>query len=323
MRALQAASAAVVLALSAFVGTAAQAAWPDHPIEMVCATSPGSGAANWCELFAELTGKNLGQPVKVLFKGGGGGNEAAAYVAGRPADGYTWLQRNTSYAGYMNLPTFRPNPDDFVNVINVEKFLYVVAVRTDSKYKTFQDLIADMKARPGKIGVATNKPGSAHHIHMIKLFNAFGVDWNFVPYKGAGGAMKDVLGGHVPAGIGPPGIWLPHVKAGKARFLIWLDDKHSSRPELANIPTPADFGKKYDFIHQVQGMFVMKGTPKPVMERIAAAFKAATETPRYKDYLTKNPHVVPVFSGDADKNTADFTATRTEIKAFLKKAGLI
>jgi tripartite-type tricarboxylate transporter receptor subunit TctC len=323
MRALQAASAAIVLALGAVMGTAAQAAWPDRPIEMVCATSPGSGAANWCELFAELTGKNLGQPVKVLFKGGGGGNEAAAYVAGRPADGYTWLQRNTSYAGYMNLPTFRPNPDDFVNAVNVEKFLYVVAVRADSKYKTFQDLIADMKARPGKVGVATNKPGSAHHIHMIKLFNAFGADWNFVPYKGAGGAMKDVLGGHVPAGIGPPGIWLPHVKAGKARFLIWLDDKHSSRPELASIPIPADFGKKYDFIHQVQGMFVMKGTPKPVMGRIAAAFKAATETPRYKDYLAKNPHVVPVFSGDADKNTADFTATRAEIKAFLKKSGLI
>jgi tripartite-type tricarboxylate transporter receptor subunit TctC len=323
MQYLRVAFAAILLAFGALAVQPAQAAWPEHPIEMVCATSPGSGAAYWCELFAELVGKDLGQPIKVLFKGGGGGNEAAAYVAGRPADGYTWLQRNTSYAGYMNLPTFRPNPDDFQVVVDVEKFLYVVAVRADSKYKTFQDLIDDMKARPGKVSVATNKPGSIHHIHMIKLFNAFGVDWNFVPYQGAGGAMKDVLGGHVPAGIGPPGIWLPHVKAGKARFLIWLDDKHSTRPELANIPTPADFGKSYKFIHQVQGMFVMKGTPKPVMDKIAAGFKAAMATDRYKDYLVKNPHVVPVYNGNSAEATTEFTETRAEIKAFLKKAGLI
>lgn len=323
MRRLRVALAVTLATLGTLAWQPAQAAWPERPIEMVCATSPGSGAANWCELFAELVGKNLGQPIKVLFKGGGGGNEAAAYVASRPADGYTWLQRNTSYAGYMNLPTFRPNPDDFQVVVDVEKFLYVVAVRADSKYNTFQDLIADMKARPGKVSVATNKPGSIHHIHMIKLFKAFDADWNFVPYQGAGGAMKDVLGGHVPAGIGPPGIWLPHVKAGKARFLIWLDDKHSPRPELASIPTPADFGKKYEFIHQVQGMFTMKGTPKPVMDKIAAGFKAAMETDRYKDYLAKNPHVVPVFNGNSADATAQFTRTRAEIKDFLKKAGLI
>jgi tripartite-type tricarboxylate transporter receptor subunit TctC len=91
----------------ALLGSAmsAQAGWPEQPIEMVCATDAGSGAANWCLLMAELVGNDLGQPINVLFKPAGAGNEAATYVAQRPADGYTWLQRNTSYGGYMNLPT--------------------------------------------------------------------------------------------------------------------------------------------------------------------------------------------------------------------------
>lgn len=323
MRTVRAALAVAVLTAVSFASQPARAAWPEHPIELVCATSPGSGAANWCQLFAEMAGKELGQPIKVLFKAGGGGNEAAAYVNSRPADGYTWLQRNTSYGGYMSLPTFKPNPDDFAVAVEVEKFLYVIAVRADSKYKTFEDLIADMKANPGKLAVASNKPGSIHHIHLIKLFNAFGAKWNYVPYKGAGGAMKDALGGHVPAAIGPPGIWLPHVKAGKARFLLLLDDEHSTRPALKDLKIPADFGKKYEFIHQVQGVFLLKKTPKPIMEKIAAAFKAATQTDRYKDYLAKNPHVVPVFNGDSDKATANFTKTRIEIRDFLKESGLI
>lgn len=299
------------------------AEWPTKPIEMVCATSAGSGAANWCQLFAKLAGDALGQPVQVLFKGGGNGNEAAEYVASRPNDGYTWLQRNSSYAGYMNLPSFKPNPEDFVNVVNVEKFLYIIGVPGDSKYKTFEGLIADMKANPGRISVAGNKIGSAHHVHLVKLFKAFGVDWNFVPYKGSGGAMKDTLGGHVPVAIGPPGIWMPHVEAGKARFLLLLNEEHVDRPGLADLKIPGDFGKEYQFRHQIQGMFVTRGTPADVQEKIASAFETAVGTAEYKAYIGKNSHVVPVFSGDTKANTTEFHSLRADIRVFLTEAGLI
>jgi len=314
--------AAVALASVPF-GQAQAQAWPAHPIEFVCATSAGSGAANWCQLFAELTGNALGKPVKVLFKGGGNGNEAAEYVATRPADGYTWLQRNTSYAGYMNLPTFKPDPNDFVNVVNVEKFIYILAVPGNSKYKTFDDLLQDMRAHPGKIGFAGNKIGSAHHIHLIKLFDAFGVDGNMVPYQGAGGAMKDTLGGHVPVGLGPPGIWLPHVKSGKARFLLLLNEEHVDRTGLKGLKIPKDYGKDYKFSHQTQGMFVKRGAPAEVQNKIVAAFKAAVETDKYKDYVKRNPHVIPVFDGDAAANTREFHQLREATGRFLRKSGLI
>lgn len=313
-------SAVAGAAMLGGMATSATAAWPERPIEMVCATGPSSGAAKWCRLFAEMTSKDLGQHVEVLFKGGGGGNTAAAYVAKKPADGYTWLQRNTSYAGYMNMPTFKPDPEMFEVVVEVEKFLYVMGVRSDSKYKTFQDVIDDMKANPGKISVAGNKPGSAHHRHLINLFNAFGVKWNYVPYKGSGKAMKDVLGGHVPIGIIPPGIWTPHVKAGKARSLLLLNEEHTDR-----IPhkIPKDFGKDYKFTHQVQGMFLIKGTPDAVKKRIALAFKNSVNSKTYKDYVKKNVHVVPQFNDNGPEITKRFHEARKETGEFLRKAGLI
>lgn len=304
-------------------GNAAAQDWPSQRIEMACATDAGSGAANWCLLIAELVGKELGQPVEVLFKPGGNGNEAAEYVASKPADGYAWLQRNTSYAGYMNLPTFRPDPEDFIDLVDVEKFLYVIAVPGNSKYQTFQELIDDMKANPGRISVASNKIGSIHHIHLIKLFEAFEVDWNFVPYEGAGGAMKDTLGGHVPVAIGPPGIWMPHVEAGNARFLLLLNEEKTDAQGLEGLPIPADFGKEYKFSHQVQGIFVKRGTPEEVQERIRNAFQAAVNAPEYHEYLEKNPHVVLAFSTDTEQNTRDFHEIREQLGEFLKGQGLI
>lgn len=313
--------AAVLVAASVvFTGTNAVAAWPEKPIDMVCATSEKSGAAHWCRLMASAVSKVLGTRVDVLFKGGGGGNSAAAYVASKPADGYAWLHRNTSYAGYMNLPTFKVDPDQFEVVVHMTKFLYVIGVPADSKYQTFQDLIADMKANPGKISVAANKPGSAHHRHLINLFRAYDVKWNYVPYKGSGGAMKDVLGGHVPVGIVPTGIWMPQVKAGKGRSLVLLNE--GPYPGI-DAPTPKDLGQDYEFTHQVQGFFVQKDTPQDVKAKIAAAFERVAQSDEYKGYLKNTVGAIDVFSVDGPRLTKEFHDLRKETGEFLREAGLL
>lgn len=312
------------IALACLIGvqpSTVSAAWPERPIEWVCATGPSSGAAAWCRSMAELTSKELGQHVEVIFEGGGGGNTAAEYVLSKPADGYTWLHRNTSYAGYMNMPTFRPDPTELEVVVEVEKFLYVIGVRSDSKYKKFMDIIEDMKARPGEVSVAGNKPGSAHHRHLINLFNAFDVEWNFIPYKGSGGAMKDVLGGHVETGIIPYGIWAPHVESGDARSLLLLNEEHYDR--IPPLPIPKDLGADYKFTHQVQGIFLKVNTPDEAKRKIQDAFKKAVETATYQKYVETNAHVVPQFNIDDEQMTKDFHEMRVETGTFLKEAGLI
>lgn len=313
-----------VIMVAALIGLKpinANAEWPEQPIEFVCATGPSSSAAVWCRLFAELTSKELGQHVEVLFKGGGGGNTAAEYVVSKPADGYTWLQRNTSYAGYMSMPTFRPDPMEFEVILEIEKFLYVMGVRADSKYKTWLDVIEDMKANPGKVAVAGNKPGSVHHVHMIKLFKAFGIDdFGYVPYAGSGAAMKDVLGGHIPLGIIPYGIWAPHVESGDARSLLLINEEEYDRIPL---PIPKDSGQDYEIAHQVQGLFVKVGTPKDIEEKIQAAWKKAVETDRYKEYIETNAHVIPQFNDNTEVMTENFHQIRKETEQFLKDSGLI
>lgn len=317
----------LALAGAAFLGSAvgvqAQSDWPTKPIEFVCATSAGSGAANWCLLMAEMAGEELGQPIEVLFKPSGAGNEAASYVADRPADGYTWLHRNTSYGGYMNLPTFRPDPMQFEVPVEVEKFLYVIAVNANSPYETWEDLVTAMAEADEPIPVAANKPGSAHHLHIVKLFEAAGVPFTFVPYNGSGGAMRDTLAGAVDVAIGPPGIWIPHVEAGNARFLMLINEEHVDRPGLEGLPIPSDFGLNYEMIHQVQGMFTKAGTPPEVNERIAEALEAVTSSERYEEYVSQQVHVVPQFSGDIEANTARFRGLLESMQSALSEAGLI
>ena len=313
-----------VIMIAALIGLKpgnANAEWPEQPLEFVCATGPSSGAAAWCRLFAELTSKELGQHVEVLFKDGGAGNTAAEYVDSKPADGYTWLQRNTSYAGYMSLPTFRPDPMNFEVVLETEKFLYIMGVRADSKYKTWMELIDDMKANPGKIAVAGNKPGSIHHVHMIKLFRAFGIDnFGYVPYGGSGGAMKDVLGGHIPVGIIPQGIWAPHVESGDARTLLLVNEEHYDRIPA---PIPKDFGVDYEISHQVQGLFLKKGTPEEIVKKVQAAWKKAYDSERYQEYIKNNAHVLPQWNEDVQEMTERFHRIRKETKEFLEEAGLL
>ena len=310
----------LAITFSMAIASPAAAKWPNKPVELVCATSPKSGAAVYCRLIAGIMSKQLGERVVPLFKGGGGGNTAAAYVAKKPTDGYTFLHRNTSYAGYMNMPTFKPDPNMFEVVVHFVKFIFVIGTRADSKYKTFKALIKDMKANPGKISVAANKPGSAHHQHLLNVFKAYNVKWNYVPYKGSGRAMKDVLGGHVPVGIVPTAIWTPHVKSGKARTLLVLNEK---RYPGVDAPTPAELGVNYDIKHQVQGFFLKKGVPEDVKKQIRKAFKNAAESKEYKSWIKKTVGAINVFNTDGPALTKHFHQIRMETGAFLKEHGLI
>jgi tripartite-type tricarboxylate transporter receptor subunit TctC len=302
----------------------AQTSWPERPIEFVCATDAGSGAANWCLLMGELLGAELGVPISVLFRPAGAGNEGATYVDERPADGYTWLQANTSYGGYMNLPTFRPDPMNFEIPVEVEKFLYVIAVNKDSPYNTWEELADGMRANASSpLTVAANKPGSAHHLHLVKLFEAAELPWTYVPYDGAGGAMRDVLGGHVDVAIGPPGIWQPHVESGDAKFLLLINETPVDAPGLSELPLPSDFGLEYNIIHQTQGIFTKAGTPSEINDRIGEAVRAATQTERYAEYLQANTHVVPSVDTDIEANTARFRVLLETMKVTLTDAGLL
>jgi len=314
---------AFALMIFALPDANAKSSYPSHPIEFLCATSPGSTAAQWCQLMAQVLSKPevLGAPVHVSYMAGGSGNQAAVYLQQKPADGYTLLNANASWGGYMNLPTFQPKPGDFEFLLRVEKFVYALATQSDSKYKTFGDVVADAKAHPQTIAVAGNKVGSIHQMQILSLFNAAGVKINYIPYKGSGDAIRDVLGHHLPLGLGSIGQLQPYVKAGKLRPLVVINDKRV--PAFPKVPTVAELGYNFNITYQWQGIFVKRGTPAPVEAKLRAAFAKVVKSPEYAQYLKHSPHVIPAFSTDGAKLQKDFNAELKVYKTFLKKNGVL
>lgn len=303
--------------------TSAAADFPERPLELVCATSPGSGAARWCQIMADGLSQPdvLGQSVKIVFKGGGSGNEAATYGMQRDADGYTLIHSNGSWAGYMNLPTFSYKLSDFEFLAVVEKSLYAVGVRADSPYKTFADVVAAAKASPGQISVGGNKIGSIVHRLVLDLDKAGQMDLVYVPYEGTGDVVKDVLGGHVPLGFGQHGLWRPHVDAGKVRVLLTVNEERL--PSMPDVPTPSELGLDFKIAHQWQGFFLKKGVPAEVRKTLGAALEKVIKSQAYQDYLKQNLHVVPAFETDSDKLMADFESQLSDYRAFMKAQGLL
>ncbi|KAA0969584.1 tripartite tricarboxylate transporter substrate binding protein [Aureimonas fodinaquatilis] len=301
----------------------AQETYPNKPVELVCSTSPGSTAAQWCQMLAQVLSQKdaLGVPVNVAFKGAGSGNEAGVYVAGRDNDGYTILHANASWSGYMNLPTFERSVDDFEFLARIEKFIYALGTHSQQPYQTFDDVVAAAKEKPGTIAVAGNKIGSIHHKHILSVFSAADAEAVHIPYEGSGDAVRDVLGQHVPVGLGSIGQLQPHVEAGTIRPLVVLNEERVAA--FPDVPTPAELGYDYPISHQWQGIFMKAGTPEEVKDKIRAALTMVVESPEYAEYLKNSPHVEKNFETDGAALKSSFEAELEDYQEFMKANGIL
>jgi tripartite-type tricarboxylate transporter receptor subunit TctC len=306
-------------------GPAAAEKFPSKPIELVCTTSPGSGAASWCHMVADNLQKKefLGVPVKVSFKSGGSNNEPVVYVQSKPADGYTLMHISASFTGYFNLPHFKHSPKDFDVLARMEQHIYALAVRSDSPFKTYQDMVAYAKKNPGRLSLGSNKIGSIHHRHQETLHQAQGLKIRFVPYKGTGDVVKDVIGGHLKIGMAQPGKWQRHVKAGKARVLLLLNETRMNTKLFKDVPVPSDLGIKYSIPHQFQGFMLKKGTPPDRIKILQTALSKISTVKAYKKYIKKQSHVIPSYNGDTAKLNAEMAAGTKKTRALMVKLGIL
>ncbi len=316
-------AACLAAAVSGSLPAGAQEDYPSQPVELVCSTSPGSTAAQWCQLMAQVLSQEdkLGVPVNVTYKGAGSGNEAAVYTTGRDADGYTILHANASWSGYMNLPTFERKPEDFEFLARIEKFIYALGTHADNPYQSFEDVVAAAKEAPGSIAVAGNKIGSIHHKHILSVFKAAGAEVVHIPYEGSGDAVRDVLGQHVPVALGSIGQFQSHVQAGTIRPLVVLNEARV--PAMPDVPTPAELGYTYPISHQWQGIFLKSGTPEPVKAKIREALTAVMASPEYAAYLETSPHVEKNFETDPAVLKQSFDAELKDTRAFMEENGLL
>jgi len=278
---------AVVTALCA-AGTVspvlAQDGWPSKTIRFVVPYPPGGPTDLMARLLqGELT-KRLGVAVIVDNKGGAGGNLGSADVAKQaPADGHTLLLAASGPMA-VNPTLYRSMPfnplTDLAPVIQISSFPLVLEVHPSLGVKNVKELIA--LAKQAKQGLSYASAGNGTPQHLAgELFNTqMGVDITHIPYKGAGPALNDVIGGQVGVMFDILGSSLPHIQSGKLLPLAVTSAKRT--PQLPHVPTMAEAGVTgYEF-GAWHGIAVRAGTPQPIVDKLNNTLNAIFKEPDFK-----------------------------------------
>ncbi len=260
----------VMCVVSVLAQWASAQAYPSRPITLVVPVTPGGSTDLMARQMAEPLGKALGQPVVVENRSGASGNIAASYVAKAKNDGHTLL---CAYSGFHAAnPFLFKNIDwdpikDFVPVALVLSSAQAIAVTDKLPVKTFKELVAYIKANPGKLNYGTAGAGSLHHISGALLEQLADAKMTAVAYKGTGPAVTDLAAGNVDIVITtPPGV-LPLAQAGKIRILAVTGNKR--HPALPNTPSTAEEGFPNFSLDAWFGFVAPAGTPPEVVKRLA------------------------------------------------------
>ncbi len=273
-------------------GFTQESPYPKNNIEITVLFPAGSSADITARVLAEGMQKHLGVNVLVVNRPGGGGAIGYKYVAGQKPDGYAlvWNSNSISTTHHSGQLDFDYKAFDAVARALVES--PILAVRADAPWKTLADLIADAKARPGRITVANSGTGSHTHISSVALFRAARVQLVDVPY-GAQQVLPNLLGGHVDATVQLPGALSSHIKSGAVRVLAALIPRRD--PALPDAPTAREQGVDVS-LEAWRGIAAPKGTPigaVAILEHAIGLTVESTEFERASEKYAVRPAFLP------------------------------
>jgi tripartite-type tricarboxylate transporter receptor subunit TctC len=255
--------------------SAASAAYPEKPVRLIVPFAPGGGTDLIARTLGAGMAQELGKPIIVDNKPGAGtiiGTEAAAKS---PPDGYTLVIATFAHAVNPSLQPKLPYATDkaFAPITLIGRGPNVLVVRADSPYKTVKDVIAAAKASPKKLTYASQGIGTSAHLAGEMFNNLAKVELTHVPYRGAGPAITDLLGGQVDMIFGTAAAVSTFVDSGKLRAIAVTTAAPS--PAFRGVPTIAETVPGY-VVESWYGLYAPAGTPPDVIGKLnAAAVKAA------------------------------------------------
>ena len=283
-------------------------AWPDRPLRIMVGASAGGGTDILARLLAEKMGPALKQSVVVENRPGASNTIAAEMAAKAAPDGYTLLlATNTGQAVAPHLIKLKFDPlKDLQPLGLVAVVPNVLVVSATSPYQSLKDLLADMQAKPGAIKYASSGIGSTQHI----VGEAFNLSTRtkaiHVPYKGSSQAHIDIIGGQVEMMFDTTSSAMGQIKGGKFRPLAITTPRRSA--ELPDVPTLGELGVAGADIQTWYAMYVTAGTPRPVVERLAAELTAALKLPDVQARIKGLGGDIQLMTPDqfAEMNKAEF-----------------
>jgi tripartite-type tricarboxylate transporter receptor subunit TctC len=261
-------------------GTARAQNYPDRPIRMIAAGSPGGPTDTMARLLGQRLQQVLGQSIVIDSRGGGGGTVAAKAVAAAEPDGYTLLFCNTSVMATIPAVAKRPEYDpvkDFAPVAKVSQSEQLLVIHPAVPANSIQELIAYAKANPGKLNCGATGYGGLPHMAAEYFKVSAGVDFAIVNYKGGGDTLNAVLGHQVDMTFETTTVVLPHIREGKMKGLaISSETRHPLAPE---IPTMIESGVSGYAVLSFNGVAVPAATPAAIVTRLNAAITEVLRMP--------------------------------------------
>ena len=292
------------------------AGYPERPVKIIVSLPPGSGADTTARFLAQHLGKELGQPLVVENRPGANSFIAARAVAEAPPDGYTMFVASNSPM-VTNAAVFKQLPYDPVKdvapVASIARFPMIIVVPANSPHKSLADLVAAMKAAPGKLNFASGTP--TYQVAMEMFHERNGVKGTSVTYKGTGPAINDTVAGVCDYSIAEVSAVLGLIKGGKLRALaIAAPQRHRDLPD---VPTAAEAGNKGYEAYAWTGVFFPAKVPAEIVQRVGDAVRKTLNGPEGTAFI--NNIGGTVFTGSPDQFRtflqSEIEATRRIVKA--------
>ena len=285
MKLIRILAAAALVALAPLAGIGAEP-FPGKQVRFVVPYPPGGPLDTVARLLGQKVSASIKHPVVIDNVPGAGGNIGAGVVARAAPDGYTILMG--AVATHAINPTLYSTipynaEKDFLAVTQVASTPNVLVVNNAIEANSVAEFIKLAKSKPGKLNFGSGSTGSAGHLAGELFKTMAGVDMAHIPYKGAAGAMQDLVGGRVDLMFDNLASSLSQVKGGRVRALAVTTSKRTKlAPEL---PTIAESGLPGFDISTWFGIFVPAGTPRPVVDRLHAEFTRALAAPDVREKM--------------------------------------
>jgi len=281
------ASLALALTLSLVSTLAVAQAWPSKPIKYIVPFAPGGTTDILGRTIADKLSIALGQPVVIENKPGAGGGLGAEFVAKAAPDGYT-IMGGTISTHAINASLYKDLPYDpvknFVPITLIARVPNMLVINPNVPAKNVQELVALLKANPGKYTFASSGNGTSQHLSGELFKIQAGVDMQHIPYKGSPPALQDVMGGQVTMTFDNITTAWPLAKDGKLRAVAVTTAKRSSI--APDVPTLAEAGLPGYEIGSWQGVFAPAGTPPEIVKRLNAEIVKIINSPDVQQRLS-------------------------------------
>lgn len=269
------------------------ATWPERNLTVIVPYAPGGQGDVFARLVGDPLGRALGQPVIVDNRPGASGALGARLVAKAPADGYTLLLGQTGEmaingtamknAGYDTLKDFR-------GVALVGDAPLVLAVPANSPFKNLAELIQAARVKPGTIAYASSGTATPGHLAAAALASGTKTEMTHVPYRGAGQAITDLIGGQVQFFFASASSVMAHLQGGRLRALAV--SKPTRLASLPNVAPVADTLAGFNF-SLWGGFFAPRATPDAVVQRLSSEIQRILVEPELRRRLEADGSAVP------------------------------